>query len=160
MAVQANLITVTNNTGNKSIEQMRESGAANGGHAHLCYTRPGTVREESVRMDYCAVANPVTAMPYLRVSTAIVSTEATGCGDRESGGLVYKFDWADSVADDDHVITAGNLTLIVDPVNMEKHLQGASFDYKEIPGGVDFVITNPNSRDDCVCSTPIFKLNN
>lgn len=157
--MQDNLITITHNTGKKEIEQMRETGAANNGHAHLCYTAPGRNREQSVRMDYLAVANPETTQPYLRVSTAVVSIEATGCGGRELGGLVYKFDWVDSVADDDHVITAGNLTLIVDPVNMERHLQGASFDYKEIDNGVDFVITNPNGRDDCVCPTSIFKLN-
>lgn len=157
--MQDNLIIITNNTGNKEVEQMRESGAANNGHAHLCYTAPGRNREQSVRMDYFAVANPEIAQPYLRVSTAVVPTKATGCGDQAGGGLVYKFDWVDSVADDDHVITAGNVTLIVDPVNMEEHLQGASFDYKETDNGVDFVITNPNGRDDCVCPTHIFKLN-
>ena len=159
--MQTNLIKITTDTGNHGIKQMREQGVLNNGHAHLCYTGPGTVRQESVRMDYCAVTYTEPRLPYLRVSTATASTEGTGCGNvRVDGGLIYKFDWVDSVEDEDPVITSGNLTLVVDPVNMEEHLQGASFDYKEISNGVDFVITNPNGRDDCVCPTPIFKLNN
>lgn len=156
--MQPNLITITNNTGNHGIEQMREHGSQNNGKAHLCYTGPGTVRKESVRMDYCAVTRAGQQLPYLRVSTEVVSTEATGCGDVEGGGLVYKFDWTAETTDNDYTVTFNNLTLVVDPENME-HLQGASFDYKETTDGVDFVITNPNGRDECVCPTPIFKLN-
>lgn len=137
---------------------MRDHGSQNGGHAHLCYTGPGTVREESVRMDYYAMARSEQQLPYLRVSTEVVSTEATGCGDTEGGGLVYKFDWTAETTANDYTVTFNDLTLVVDPENME-HLQGATFDYKETTDGVDFVITNPNGRDECVCPTPIFKLN-
>jgi iron-sulfur cluster assembly accessory protein len=156
--MQTNSITITTNTGDHGIEQMREQGALNGGKAHLCYTGPGTVREESVRMDYSAVVRSEQQLPYLRVSTEIVSTEATGCGNVEGGGLVYKFDWTSETTADDYAVTLDNLTLIVDSKNME-HMQGASFDYKETAAGLDFVITNPSASDECVCPTPIFKLN-
>ncbi len=158
MTDQTNLITLTQNTGDKEIEALREQGRLHG-HAHVCFNGPESIRSESMRKDYIGVKYTEHRLPHLRVSTEISTTENTGCGESAQGGLVYKFDWAQEILPDDYVVTTDNLTLLVDPTNLE-FMRGASFDYQEISDGVDFVISNPNGIDACVCSTPIFKLIN
>jgi len=157
MSEQTNLITFTQNTGDSEIETLREQGRLHG-HAHVCYNSLESIRTASMRKDYIGVKHLEQQLPYLRVSTEIVPTDKTGCGNTSEGGLVYKFEWVSELSTDDYVATTDGLSLVIGSSNLD-YFRGASFDYAVTSDGVDFVVSNPNGLDACVCSTPIFKLN-
>jgi iron-sulfur cluster assembly protein len=56
----------------------------------------------------------------------------------------------DEVAEDDQVIEADGIKVIVDPMSL-RHLDGAEVDYKEDLMGGGFAIKNPNAKSTCGC---------
>ena len=56
----------------------------------------------------------------------------------------------DEVSEDDQVIEAEGVKVIVDPMSL-RHLEGAEVDYKEDLMGGGFAIKNPNAVSSCGC---------
>lgn len=64
-------------------------------------------------------------------------------------GLSYGMS-LDEKRDDDHVVDAGGVTVVIDPVSA-RFLKGCEIDYKEAFMGGGFAITNPNAVRTCGC---------
>lgn len=67
-------------------------------------------------------------------------------------GMSYGFTWETETSEDDFVIEAGNLKILVDSMSMQ-YLTGATVDYKEDFDGANFVIQNPNAQTSCGCGS-------
>jgi iron-sulfur cluster insertion protein len=65
-------------------------------------------------------------------------------------GLSYGFTFDEAVADDDAVIEAHGVTLVVDSLSYP-YLAGAEVDYQENLQGAQFVVANPNASSTCGC---------
>ena len=65
-------------------------------------------------------------------------------------GLSYGFTFDEEVADDDAVIKAHGVTLVVDSLSFP-YLAGAEVDYREDLQGAQFVVANPNASSTCGC---------
>ncbi len=66
-------------------------------------------------------------------------------------GFQYKFELADTAADDDTVATRDGVTLVVDPMSLD--LVRGAVDYVESLGGAAFRVTNPNAASGCGCGS-------
>lgn len=67
-------------------------------------------------------------------------------------GFSYGFTFDEDQADDDTVVTKGDVTLLVDPMSFQ-YLVGAKIDYLEDLQGARFVIENPNATTTCGCGS-------
>lgn len=66
-------------------------------------------------------------------------------------GFQYGFAFEEQVEEDDVVIEAGPVTVIVDPISLQ-YLEGAAVDYQESLAGAHFVVTgNPHAKTTCGC---------
>ena len=76
-----------------------------------------------------------------------VFVQGGGCS-----GFQYGFTWDSEKNEDDFVITADNINVLVDAMSMQ-YLSGATIDYKEELMGSNFVINNPNATNKCGCGS-------
>jgi iron-sulfur cluster insertion protein len=67
-------------------------------------------------------------------------------------GCQYGFTFDELVADDDAVITKGEVSVLVDSMSYA-YLVGAQIDYKENLEGSKFVVDNPNAETTCGCGS-------
>lgn len=67
-------------------------------------------------------------------------------------GFSYGFTFDEDQAEDDTVVTKGNVTLLVDAMSFQ-YLVGAKIDYLEDLQGARFVIENPNASTTCGCGS-------
>ncbi|MBN2865200.1 MAG: iron-sulfur cluster insertion protein ErpA [Thiotrichales bacterium] len=67
-------------------------------------------------------------------------------------GFSYGFTFDEDQADDDTIVSKGNVTLLVDPMSFQ-YLVGAKIDYLEDLQGARFVIENPNATTTCGCGS-------
>ncbi|MFT5117251.1 MAG: iron-sulfur cluster insertion protein [Kiritimatiellia bacterium] len=67
-------------------------------------------------------------------------------------GFQYGFTFDELVADDDAVITKGDVSVLVDSMSYA-YLVGAQIDYKENLEGSKFVVDNPNADTTCGCGS-------
>lgn len=67
-------------------------------------------------------------------------------------GFQYGFTFDELVADDDAVITEGDVSVLVDSMSYA-YLVGAQIDYKENLEGSKFVVDNPNADTTCGCGS-------
>ena len=80
--------------------------------------------------------------PALRVAVL-----AGGCS-----GFSYSFALDTGPAADDTIITAGSVSVLVDPSSLE-FLAGSQLDYKDALMGAHFTVQNPNATSACGCGT-------
>jgi iron-sulfur cluster assembly accessory protein len=76
-----------------------------------------------------------------------VSVEGGGCS-----GFQYKFDTAQSRADDDVVIEKSGATVLIDPVSLD-YMAGSEIDFVDDLIGSSFKINNPKATASCGCGT-------
>jgi len=76
-----------------------------------------------------------------------VEVLAGGCS-----GFQYRFDLADTPAEDDQVIERGASRVLVDPASLDL-LAGAELDYVDELMGAYFAVRNPNATSTCGCGT-------
>ena len=67
-------------------------------------------------------------------------------------GFKYGFNFDQTAAEDDTIVTTLGVTLVVDPMSLQ-YLEGAHIDYKETAEGAQFVIRNPNASSTCGCGS-------
>lgn len=67
-------------------------------------------------------------------------------------GFQYRFDFDQSVAEDDLVIERDGVAVLVDSVSLE-YLRGSEFDFVEELIGASFQVRNPNVTSSCGCGT-------
>lgn len=65
-------------------------------------------------------------------------------------GFSYGMQLDDERADDDTVLTFGDVTVVVDELSLPQ-LQGAQIDYVNALMGGGFVVQNPNATKTCSC---------
>ncbi len=82
------------------------------------------------------------AAPMMRVAVL-----GGGCS-----GFQYKFEFDNSVNDDDHVFERDGVKVVVDDVSLDL-LTGAQLDYKDELIGSYFAVENPNATASCGCGT-------
>ncbi len=78
---------------------------------------------------------------YVRISAA----QACGCG-----RVGYQMQWESDRSDNDEVVDAEGLTLLVDVESLAL-LDGSTIDYKKEDMSEGFFISNPNSSMGCGC---------
>jgi iron-sulfur cluster insertion protein len=76
-----------------------------------------------------------------------VFVQGGGCS-----GMSYGFTIDDEINDDDFMIPAEDINLLIDSVSMQ-YLQGSVIDYKEDEMGSNFAISNPNAQTTCGCGS-------
>jgi len=76
-----------------------------------------------------------------------VSVEGGGCS-----GFSYKFNLADSAADDDVVVANGNAKVLIDSLSLV-YMEGSEIDFVDNLLGQSFQIKNPNAVASCGCGT-------
>lgn len=76
-----------------------------------------------------------------------LAVDGGGCS-----GFQYKFELADSPADDDSVAETDGVRLVVDAISLDL-VRGASVDYVESLGGAAFRVTNPVAASGCGCGS-------
>ena len=74
-----------------------------------------------------------------------VAVRPGGCS-----GFSYEMFFDSEIADDDIRSEQGGVTVVIDP-DSQKHLKGATLDYKDGLQGAGFHITNPNAERSCGC---------
>lgn len=67
-------------------------------------------------------------------------------------GFQYGFTFDELVAEDDAVITEGDISVLVDSMSYP-YLVGAQIDYTENLEGSKFVVNNPNAQTTCGCGS-------
>lgn len=67
-------------------------------------------------------------------------------------GFQYGFTFDELVAEDDAVVTEGDVNVLVDSMSYP-YLVGAQIDYKENLEGSRFVVNNPNAETTCGCGS-------
>lgn len=67
-------------------------------------------------------------------------------------GFSYGFSFDQNVAEDDTLITNGDVTMAVDPMSIQ-YLAGATVDYRESLQGSQFTVSNPNAITTCGCGS-------
>ncbi len=67
-------------------------------------------------------------------------------------GFQYGFTFEDTADEDDLVLSAHDVTMLVDPMSIQ-YLVGAEIDYQEKLEGSQFVIHNPNVTSTCGCGS-------
>lgn len=76
-----------------------------------------------------------------------LAVDGGGCA-----GFQYRFELADTVADDDITAERDGVKLIVDSISMDL-VRGSSVDFVENLGGAAFQVNNPNAQSGCGCGT-------
>ncbi|MBX4926189.1 iron-sulfur cluster insertion protein ErpA [Rhizobium binae] len=76
-----------------------------------------------------------------------VSVEGGGCS-----GFSYKFDLADSAADDDIIVEKNDAKVLIDSLSLV-YLAGSEIDFVDNLLGQSFQIKNPNAVASCGCGT-------
>ncbi|KEC75374.1 UNVERIFIED_ORG: iron-sulfur cluster assembly accessory protein [Rhizobium esperanzae] len=76
-----------------------------------------------------------------------VSVEGGGCS-----GFSYKFDLADSAADDDIIVEKNDAKVLIDSLSLV-YMAGAEIDFVDNLLGQSFQIKNPNAVASCGCGT-------
>lgn len=76
-----------------------------------------------------------------------VFVQGGGCS-----GFSYGFTFDDAVAEDDTVLSKGNVSILVDSMSYQ-YLVGAEIDYVETLMQSSFVINNPNANTTCGCGS-------
>ena len=76
-----------------------------------------------------------------------VSVEGGGCS-----GFQYKFDFDQSKAADDLILTRDGATVLIDPMS-QQYMEGAEIDYVDDLIGASFKIKNPVATASCGCGT-------
>ena len=89
-----------------------------------------------------AIMKKMGKQDYLRVAV-----EGGGCS-----GFSYKFDFADSINDDDLLIERDGARVLIDELSLE-FLSGSEIDYANELIGSAFKINNPNATANCGCGT-------
>ncbi len=74
-----------------------------------------------------------------------VAVRPGGCS-----GYSYEMFFDDEVADDDSVLTFGDIGVVIDAASADL-LKGATLDYKDALQGGGFSIDNPNASRSCGC---------
>lgn len=74
-----------------------------------------------------------------------ISVDGGGCS-----GFQYKYEFVDSINEDDLVITRDNVFVIIDEIS-KPYLEGSVIDYVEKLGSAYFEIKNPNATAKCGC---------
>lgn len=72
-------------------------------------------------------------------------------------GFQYKFDFDDTIHDDDHVFEKDDVKLVTDDVSLDL-LKGSEVDYVSELIGASFQVKNPNAQSGCGCGVS-FSLN-
>ena len=67
-------------------------------------------------------------------------------------GMQYGFTFEQEVGEDDLVVEAAGVKLLVDAMSLQ-YLDGADVDYTEDNMGSQFVIRNPNAETTCGCGS-------
>ena len=67
-------------------------------------------------------------------------------------GMSYGFTFDEAQNDDDFVVAAHGVEILVDSMSMQ-YLQGARIDYKDELMGSSFSIDNPNAQTSCGCGS-------
>jgi iron-sulfur cluster insertion protein len=67
-------------------------------------------------------------------------------------GFQYGFTFDELVADDDAIVSEGNVSVLVDSMSYS-YLVGAQIDYQENLEGSKFVVNNPNAETTCGCGS-------
>ena len=67
-------------------------------------------------------------------------------------GFQYGFTFDELVAEDDAVVTEGEVNVLIDSMSYA-YLVGAQIDYKENLEGSKFVVDNPNADTTCGCGS-------
>jgi iron-sulfur cluster assembly protein len=75
-----------------------------------------------------------------------ISTTSGGC----CSGTGYALGFDSEVSENDVLLTAGNLKMVVDNYSLF-YIQGVTLDYVDGPAGSGFVFNNPNSSHSCGC---------
>ncbi len=70
---------------------------------------------------------------------------AGGCS-----GFTYRLGFEDAPADDDHVIRAGDTTVLVDPVSAPI-VQGSTLEFNDAMLGGGLRVVNPQAVSECAC---------
>jgi iron-sulfur cluster insertion protein len=96
-----------------------------------------------------SAAARVAAIAARQAKPAILRLSVDGGG---CAGFQYRFELADSVAEDDAIAAHEGVTLVVDPVSLDL-VRGATVDFVESLGGSAFQVTNPNAASGCGCGT-------
>lgn len=76
-----------------------------------------------------------------------LAVDGGGCS-----GFQYKFELADTVADDDVVAETDAVKLVVDAISLDL-VRGCAVDYVESLGGAAFKVENPNAASGCGCGS-------
>ena len=76
-----------------------------------------------------------------------LAVDGGGCA-----GFTYKFELAESQADDDTVAETDGVKLVVDPISLDL-VKGSAVDFVEDLGGAAFRVTNPNAQSGCGCGS-------
>jgi len=76
-----------------------------------------------------------------------LAVDGGGCS-----GFQYKFELADTPADDDTAVETDGVQLVVDPVSLDL-VRGASVDFVESLGGAAFRVINPQAASGCGCGS-------
>ena len=76
-----------------------------------------------------------------------LAVDGGGCA-----GFTYKFELADTQAEDDAVAETDGVKLVVDPMSLDL-VRGSAVDFVEDLGGASFKVTNPNAASGCGCGS-------
>ena len=76
-----------------------------------------------------------------------LAVDGGGCS-----GFQYKFELADTVAEDDSVAETAGTRLVVDSISLDL-VRGCAVDYVESLGGAAFKVENPNAASGCGCGS-------
>ena len=76
-----------------------------------------------------------------------VAVDGGGCN-----GFQYRFDFDDTVNDDDTVFERDGVKVVVDEISLD-FLNNAQVDYKQELIGSYFAVENPNATSNCGCGT-------
>ncbi len=107
-----------------------------------------TIAPASVSLTPSAAAR-VAAIAERQGKPAILRLAVDGGG---CSGFQYKFELADTVADDDVVAETGAVRLVVDSISLDL-VRGCAVDYVESLGGAAFRVENPNAASGCGCGS-------
>lgn len=98
----------------------------------------------------------ITSKAFDKVKTIMEENDKTGLRIFIQGGgcsgFSYGFDFADTIAEDDFVISKDGVNVVVDPMSM-MYLDGSTVDYKCDIMQEQFVINNPSVKSTCGCGS-------
>jgi len=108
----------------------------------LLVSEPDIILTESAAKRVAWIAERQSKPAILRLAV-----DGGGCA-----GFTYKFELAESQADDDTVAETGGVRLVVDPISLDL-VRGSAVDFVEDLGGASFKVTNPNAASGCGCGS-------